>query len=164
MYLTWYQLLDFHHPFLHPHHQRFHLNSLFSLSFAISICDVNWFDSLLRLIPRLIDLFQRIIQTPQSTLRSFRAMEADFRGRCITLIEQTLWSPNISPVENFQDFMKDYKQFYHSRLYEEKQMRHDELWKNVKAAWNDTTKLEKLIKGLHIRCEAVVHTNGGPNQ
>ena len=61
------------------------------------------------------------------------------------------YSPDLNPIENVWDIVKDYIQFFHSRLYGEMEIRNNELRKIVKAAWDDNTKpekLEELIKSM----------------
>ncbi|CAJ2661535.1 unnamed protein product [Trifolium pratense] len=95
------------------------------------------------------------------------ATAAEFQERCITQIEWPPYSPDLNPIKNAWDSMKNYIQFYPSRLYGEKEIRHDEFRKIVKAARDDATKperLEELIKSMPRRCEAVIRANGGPTK
>lgn len=65
---------------------------------------------------------------------------ANFRERRIAQMERSAFSPDLIPNETMWDCIRHYLQFYHSRLYREKEMRHDRLRKIKNAAFDNTMK------------------------
>ena len=89
----------------------------------------------------------------------------EFRERFITPIDWPPYSPDLNPIEHVWDSMKDYIQYHYPRLERGRQRSYDQLRGIVKEAWNDATKLdklEKLIRSMPTRCEAVILAQGGP--
>ena len=72
---------------------------------------------------------------------------------------------DLNPIEHVWGSMKDYIQYHYPRLERGRLLSYDELRGIVKEAWNDATKpdkLEKLIRSMPTRCEAVILAQGGP--
>ncbi|KAI0997625.1 hypothetical protein K3495_g10559 [Podosphaera aphanis] len=89
----------------------------------------------------------------------------EFRERFITPIDWPPYSRDLNPIEHVWDSMNYYIQYHYPRLERGRQRSYDELRGIVKEAWNDTTKpdkLEKLIRSMPTRCEAVILAQGGP--
>ncbi|KAI0990987.1 hypothetical protein K3495_g17200 [Podosphaera aphanis] len=88
----------------------------------------------------------------------------EFQERIITTIEWPPYSPDLNPIEHVWDSMKDYIQYYYPKLDGGRQRSHDELRGMVKSGWYDATephKLEKLIRSMGRRCEALLKARGG---
>ena len=88
-----------------------------------------------------------------------------FRERFITPLDWPPYSPDLNPIEHVWDSMKDHIQYQYPRLERGRQRSYDELRGIVKEAQNDATKpdkLEKLIRSMPRRCEAVILAQGGP--
>ncbi|KAI1007552.1 hypothetical protein K3495_g672 [Podosphaera aphanis] len=91
----------------------------------------------------------------------------ELRERSITTINWPPFSPDLNPIEHVWGGMKDYIQYHYPRLDGGRQRSHDELRDTVKEAWDDATKpekLEKLIRSMHRRSEAVIRARGRPTK
>ena len=87
----------------------------------------------------------------------------ELRERSIITNNWPPFSPDLNPIEHVWGSMKDYIQYHYPRLDGGRQRSHDELRDIVKEAWDDATKpekLEKLIRSMHRRCEAVIRARG----
>ena len=83
----------------------------------------------------------------------------EFQERFITPIDWPPYSPDLNPIEHVWDSMKDYIQYHNPRFERGRQRSYNEPQGIVKEAWNDATKpdkLEKLIRSMPTRCEAVI--------
>ncbi|KAI0994406.1 hypothetical protein K3495_g13776 [Podosphaera aphanis] len=88
----------------------------------------------------------------------------EFQERIITTVEWPQYSPDLNPIEHVWDSMKDYIQYHYPKLGGGRQRSHDELRGMVKSEWYDATephKLEKLIRSMGRRCEAILKARGG---
>ncbi|KAI1006884.1 hypothetical protein K3495_g1335 [Podosphaera aphanis] len=91
----------------------------------------------------------------------------ELRERSITTINWPPFSPDLNPIEHVWVSIKDCIQYHYPRLDGGRQRSHDEFRDIVKEAWDDATKpekLEKLIRSMNRRCEAVIRARGGPTK
>ncbi|KAI0993865.1 hypothetical protein K3495_g14319 [Podosphaera aphanis] len=84
--------------------------------------------------------------------------------RKITPIEWPPYSPDLNPIENVWNMMKNYIQFKYPDLGEGRQRSQDELRDIVKKSWDwavDENDLERLIESMSRRIKSVYKAGGG---
>ncbi|KAI1004364.1 hypothetical protein K3495_g3841 [Podosphaera aphanis] len=106
---------------------------------------------------------KKLLEMNQSSLfpPTTKSKKLNREERIITTIEWPPYSPGLNPIEHVWDSMKDYIQYHYPKLDGGRQRSHDELRGMVKSTWYDATephKLEKLIRSMGRRCEAVSKT------
>ena len=79
--------------------------------------------------------------------------------RGIRLIDPPPCSPDLNPIEQVWNMMKDRIHEYYG---DEDKLSYDTLRKAVKEAWDGVTEdqLRELTKSMHVRCQAVKDANG----
>ena len=106
------------------------------------------------------------LQVMQDNAPSHKAAQTlrELSERQITLIEWPPYSPDLNPIENVWNMMKNYIQFKYPDLGEGRQRSQDELRDIVKESWDravDENDLERLIESMPRRIRSVYEAGGG---
>ena len=106
------------------------------------------------------------LQVMQDNAPSYKAAQTlrELSERQITPIEWLPYSPDLNPIENVWNMMKDYIQFTYPDLGEGRQRSQDELRDIVKESWDsavDENDLELLIESRPRRIRSVYEAGGG---
>ncbi|KAI0995735.1 hypothetical protein K3495_g12445 [Podosphaera aphanis] len=106
------------------------------------------------------------LQVMQDNAPSHKAVQTmrELSERKITLIEWPPYSPDLHPIENVWNTMKNYIQFKYPDLGEGRQRSQDELRDIVKESWDwavDENDLERIIESMPRRIRSVYDAGGG---
>jgi transposase len=102
-----------------------------------------------------------IMQDSAPSHRNILTIE-ELRNRGLYIIEWPPYSPDLNPIEQVWDWMKEWiGQSY--LLLQDRKLSYDQLRQAVKAAWDalPTSFLEKQIDLMQARCQAVIDAQGG---
>ena len=82
----------------------------------------------------------------------------DLEERDIVCINWSSYSPDLNPIENVWNWIKDWIQEH----YDDHLRGYDELQEVITAAWNavPTEYLLELLESMSVRCQAVIDANG----
>ena len=105
----------------------------------------------------------QVMQDNAPSHKAARTMR-ELNGRNVTPIERPPYSPDLNPIENVWNLMKNYIQFKYPDLGEGRQRSQDELRDIVKESWDlavDENDLERLIESMPGRIRSVYEAGGG---
>ena len=129
-----------------------------------SITAASYSERIVPLMHGMVSMRQdlQVMQDNAPSHKAARTMR-EFNERNVTPIEWPPYSPDLNPIENVWNLMKNYIQFKYPDLGEGRQRSQDELRDIVKESWDravDQNYLERLIESMPHRIRAVYEAGG----